>query len=232
MQHLHKHILTVTLLLVCATLAARAQSTNVFIGSPEQNVLYADLDNPIILQAPGIDQTSLVPQCKSVTVFQRDGIYYVRPQKENAPDWIELIIQQKRKNNSNTTIGTKRFRVLKDKPKQLACIVTPNRIYRNGDRVPVADLTDDNTRIVPKYHECMDYEATDLSMESFTILCNRKSMICHDDTLSAAVKVAVTEALNENSEVSFRIHSPRLGKQTEHNRTIHVLQNSDFVIVK
>lgn len=224
------YLLAIAVLFLLAGTGVQAQSTDILIGNPEQNVLYADLDNPLLAHVSDIADNSLILKCDEAKVFQRKGIWYVHPQKNDSTDWLSIKIFRKTSNGQNMFVAKKLFRVMKD-PEQLACIVTPEHVYRTGDRVPVTELTDANTRIVPKYPDYIDYPETDLEMEQFTVMCQQKLMRCTNDTLSTAVKAVLSEALNQKNEVSLIIQSPRIGMRTEKSVTQRVLQISTFTIV-
>lgn len=229
MKTIRAYIFATTLFLALAGTSIWAQSTDVLIGTPEQNVLFTNIDNPLLVQANGVVGNNLVVTCKDAKTFQRQGVWYIHPQKSDSAEWITVKIFRKTAQGKNVSVGDKSFRV-KNNPEQLACIETPNHIYRTGDRVPVTELTDSTTRIVPKYHDYMDYPESELKMDRFSVVCRQKHMRCTNDTLSCAARSAIIEALAESDEVKIIIHTPCIGKRTEKSFTQRVLPNSTFTI--
>ena len=230
MKTMRKYIFAAVLLLVMAGTTIWAHGAGVLIGSPEQNVLYADIDNPLVVQANGSAGNSLVVTCKEAKVFQRQGVWYIHPQKNDSVEWISVKVFHKTADGKKVPAGNKLFRV-KDHPEQLACILTPNHVYRTGDRVPVAELTDSATRIAPKYQDYMDYPESDLELEQFMVVCQQKNMRCVNDTLSGVVKSVITEALEGNDELTIIIQAPRIGKRTGNAIIQRTLKNSTFTVI-
>lgn len=230
MKTSRKYLPAIALFLALAATGVQAQGTDVCIGSPEQNVLYAGLDNPLILQASGIAHDNLLPTCDGARVFERNGVWYVHPQKNDSTDWITVNIFRKKADGQNVFVADKLFRVMKN-PEQLACIVTPARVYRPGERVPVSELTDENTRIEPKYPEYIDYRESDLAIEQFTLMCQQKLILCTNDTLSVSARSMILESLAERDETVIVIEHPRIGKRTDKSVTKRMLQRSTFTIV-
>ena len=225
------HVIAVTMLLAMAETDVCAQSVNVLIGNPEQNVIYADVDNPLLVQVPEIAYDKLTVTCQEAKIFQQNEVWYVHPRAKDSIDWVSVNVYRQQAKGKNVLVGNKQFRV-RNVPQQLACIVTPTHVYRTGDKVPVAELIDSTTRIVPKHHEYVDYPEPDLVMEKFVVVCQRKVMRCTDDTLSSEAKVAIMESLTEREDVDIVLQLPRIGKRTNHSVIQRVLQSSTFTIVK
>ncbi len=214
----------------CAALFSQAQSTNVLTGNAEQNVLFAGIKNPVIVQVPGMRDGDIQLRSNDACVEKENGTWYITP-KKNTKEWINVEVLYPN-NGKLVQAGSKQFYVQNDRPKQVACIVTPVRTYRSDDRIPLTELLDDSTRVQVLFDEWVDYPEYDMVLSRFTVRCRTTNIRCAGETFSAVLKDSIQAAFNRGAE-ELPIHiTPTLEKKSEHSHSTKILKNSTFIIGK
>lgn len=212
----------------CLALSSQTPGTAVLTGNVEQNILFAGIKNPVIVQLPGVRDSDIRLRSNDAYVLNENGTWYVSP-KDNGKDRIEIEVL--RKNGSTyVPVGGKLFYVQRDSPKQMAYIVTQTRTYHSGERIPLTELLDDSTRVQVLFDEWIDYPESDLELSKFTVRYQLTKMHCTGDTLPHAFKDSIQAVFDRGvKQLPIQI-SPMLGKKTSHSSESKVLKNSIFFI--
>lgn len=173
-------------------LAVHAHSSKVLIGNPEQNVLFAGIENPILVQLPGVSDGDLKLTCEEATITKRNGRWYVIPSKDNFKNEIDIKVLRKTE-AGYVLAGTKRFRVSFVAPEKNICFVKDDKCKSGW----LSDLLAPSTRLQVSYDEWMDLEPP--TIVSFDIFLKGKVFPCTGDTLSEKSKIAIAALFEDKN---------------------------------
>ena len=224
-----KRIFTLFITIIsCVAVFSQTQSTNALTGNAEQNILFAGIKNPVIVQVPGVRDSDIQLRCSDACVVKENGTWYITPEK-NAKEWINVEVLSP-KDGKLAQTGSKQFYVQSDSPKQLACIVTSIRTYRSDDRISLTELLDASTRVQVLFDEWIDYPESDMVLSKFTVRYQTTNIRCDGATLSAVVKDSIQAAFDRGAEELPIQIIPTIEKKTEHSHSTKILNNSTFII--
>lgn len=220
-------IIVVTFL-VCSNLSIIAQNANIFVGNAVQNVLFADVENPLIVQVSGVSDTNLKVTCNDAPISQRNGTWYITPSLQNEKNWIDVKVLRK-SGDKFVPVETIRFRVRR-MPDPIVCVITPSKTYTTGN-IPMNEFLNDANR-VGLYYERVDLIPPEI--ESFDVYCSRTSIMCQKDTISPAIKNIVRKAFDEGEDkLTLIIQNVKVSYHTGDSVSIKALrENKIYTICK